>query len=238
MTCKEEKLMKKILTVLGAILCIFLFNMKAEAYQVSANVKTKRIPIGTKLELEMANPILSQNIAQGDMFTTYLTRDVRTTSAIILPKGTPIRGTIGTLIEPKMLRRPATVYLNFDHVVAPNGQQIPISAGLCEDFNLDSKGGIVGLGNYKTYVKGNWTKSGDIIKKTTKWGITSGEDLFKGGKYLVTPFAAIGGSVAGAGYLVGTTVADLFKKGNEVYIKKGQIFNILVLEPLDIPVSE
>lgn len=231
--------MKKFLAIFTALLCLGLIStIKADAYQISADVKTKRIPMGTRLELEMINPVSTSAMGQGDMFTAYLTRDVRTKTTMILPRGTVVRGNILNVIDPKRLSKAATLYLNFDHVVAPNGAQLPIVAGLCENFNLDEKGGIKGKGNYGSAVKENWSESGSIIKKSTNWGITSGEDLFHGGKYLVTPFAAIGGTVAGAGYFVGTTIADLFKKGNPVEIQKGQVFNILLLEPLDVPVTE
>ena len=232
--------MKKLFAILGFLFALFLItnNLEADAYQIQADIKTKRIPAGTKLELEMANSVLSESLSQGDMFSAYLTRDVRTVSTMILPRGTIVRGNVSKVTESKRPYRSAVLYLNFDHVVAPNGQQLPIKAGLCEDFNLTDNGGIKGGGNYGTKVKKNWSKSGAIIKKSTKWGITSGEDLFKGGKYLVTPFAAIGGTIAGAGYFVGVSVADLFKKGEDVYIQKGQVFNILLLEPLDVPVSE
>jgi len=229
--------MKKFLLSIIA-LCTFLFTSGAYAYQVSADAKTKRIPMGTKLELEMANDVVSDNVTEGDMFTAYLTRDVRTQTTMILPRGTIVRGNVVKINKQKMLSRPATLYLTFDHVVAPNGSQIPIKAGIADKYTLDEKGGIKALGGYGTEVKGNLKESGNIIKKSTKWGIKSGDDWFKGGRFLVTPFSAVGGTIAGAGYFVGTSVYDLFKKGDAVIIKKGEIFNILVLEPLDVPVSE
>ena len=231
--------MKKLIVTLGALVTLALFAIQeANAYQINANVKTKRIPMGTKIELEMANQISPNTVSVGDMFSAYLTRDVRTKTTMILPRGTVVRGNIKSVVDPKRLYRSGTVYLNFDHVVAPNGAQLPIKAGLCDTFYLDDKGGIKANGNYGSKVKQNWSKSGSIIKKSTKWGIKSGEYLFKGGKYLVTPFSAVGGTIAGAGYFVGTTVADVFKKGNQVAIPKGQIYNILLIEPLDVPVSE
>ncbi len=78
-------------------------------------------------------------------------------------------------------------------------------------------------------------KSGEIIKKSTNWGLKSGEELFTGGKYLVTPIAAVGGTIAGVGYLVGDSVMDLFRKGKNVIILKGQRFEILLLESIDVP---
>ncbi len=231
--------MKKFLLMFGVMLTLALFSVNETfAYQITADAKTKRIPLGTKLELEMAQNVLSGSVNSGDMFSAYLTRDVRTQTTMILPRGTVVRGNIANVTESKRLSRSGVLYLSFDHVVAPNGSQLPIKAGLCEDFDLDDNGGIKGGGGYGTAVKENWSKSGSIITKSTKWGISSGEDLFTGGKYLVTPFAAIGGTIAGAGYFVGTSVADLFHKGDDVCIKKGQVFNILLLESLDVPVSE
>ncbi|MCD8024984.1 MAG: hypothetical protein LUE64_05570 [Candidatus Gastranaerophilales bacterium] len=227
--------MKKFLLLFAML---FILGLRADAYQITTNAQTKRIPMGTKLELETASAISSQNVNQGDMFNAYLTRDVRTQTTMILPRGTVVRGNISGVTAPKMLSRSAVLYLNFDHVVAPNGSQLPISAGLCDNFELDDNGGIKGGGNYAASAKKNWSKSGDIIVKSTKWGISSGEDLFTGGKYLVTPFSAIGGTIAGAGYFVGMSIGDLFKKGNSVFIKKGEVFNIVLIESLDVPVSE
>ena len=228
---------KTILTIFG-ILCLLIIASRAFAYQITADVKTKRIPMGTRLEVEMAGDITTTNVNQGDMFTAYLTRDVRTTSTMILPRGTIVRGNISNIKDKRMLSRAAILYLTFDHVVAPNGSQIPIKAGIADKFNLDDKGGIKGGEGYGEAIKEDLAKAGNIIKKSTKWGIKSGDDWFKGGKYLVTPFSAIGGSIAGAGYFVGTSVADLFHKGKDVVISKGTVFNILLLDPVDVPVSE
>lgn len=230
--------MKKTLITIAAIFCAMVISSKAFAYQITADAKTKRIPMGTKLEVEMASDVTTNSVNQGDMFTAYLTRDVRTTTTMILPRGTIVRGNIANVKAKRMLSRAAVLYLSFDHVVAPNGSQLPIKAGIADNFNLDINGGIKGGEGYGEAIKEDLSEAGNIIKKSTKWGITSGENWFKGGKFLVTPFSAIGGTVAGTGYFIGTSIADLFQKGNDVVVKKGTIYNILLLEPLDVPVSE
>ena len=229
--------MKKILSAI-AVLCAFAIFDKALAYQITTDVKTKRIPMGTKLEVEMANDIKSDNLNEGDMFTAYLTRDVRTQTTMILPKGTVVRGNISKINPQKRFSRSAILYLKFDHVVAPNGSQIPIAAGLADTFKIDDNGGIKAGGGYGDAIKEDLSKSGEIIKKSTKWGIKSGDDWFKGGRFLVTPFSAFGGVIGGSGYFVGSSIADMFHKGDQVVVPKGQVFNILVLEPMDVPVSE
>ncbi len=227
--------MKKTLLILCFILA---FTSHVFAYQITAGAKTKRIPAGTKLELKMANSVSSGKVSVGDMFSAYLTRDVRTQTVMILPKGTVIRGNIVKIVEPKLLSRSGALFLNFDHVVAPNGSHIPVNAGLIGTFSLNDEGGIKGGGNYGAAVKENADKSGKIVKKAVNWGVTSGEDLFKGGKYLITPFSSVGGVFAGGGYFVGSSIGDLFHKGKSVEIPKGQVFNVVLTEPLDIPISE
>lgn len=231
--------MKKLLVIFALLIGVFTINEAYSAsYQIYANASTKRIPMGTKLELKMASNVTTETASSGDMFSAYLTRDVRTESTMILPKGTIIRGNVLKVTEAKRLYRPAVLYLNFDHVVAPNGTQIPIKAGLSGNYKLDETGGIIGGVNYGGKLKQNVSKSGNIIRHCVDWGIDSGEELFKGGKYLITPFSAVGGAFAGAGYLAGESVIDLFKKGNDVLINKDTILNILLIEPLDVPVNE
>ena len=98
--------MKKFLLFLSlfTILTAFFIN-EASAYQITADVKTKRIPLGTKLELEMAHNVSLDSANTGDMFSAYLTRDVRTPTTMILPRGTVVRGNIAKVVEPKRLSR-------------------------------------------------------------------------------------------------------------------------------------
>jgi len=228
------------ITVKKALLALFIMLsgvfFAAGAYEIKADAMTKRIPMGTTLELEAVNTITTETLSAGDMFSAYLTKDVYADGSVVLPKGTLIRGNSAKVVEAKKLSRSAVLYLNFDHIVVPSGKQLPLKAGISSNFNLTQDGGIEGGGGYGEALSENLTKSGDIIKKTAHWGVQSGEELFTGGKYLVTPFAVIGGTFAGAGYLVGDSIADLFRKGKNVIILKGQKFNILLLEPLDVPV--
>ena len=228
--------MKKLFALFGILICFTA--IKAMAYEISADAQTKRIPAGTKLEVEMAKELSSIGAYAGDSFGAYLTRDVRTQTTMILPRGTIVRGNISRVEEPKRPYKAGILYLTFDHIVAPNGAQLPIQAGVSGLLMLDEAGGVKGGVNYGGKLKQNASKSGAIIKKAVRWGIDSGEDWFHGGKYLVTPFSAVAGSFAGGGYLVGMSIADLFKKGCAVDINKGTVFEITLLQPLDVPVSE
>ncbi len=227
--------MKKIIAIFAFLMLIMFGFQNAQAYQIKADAQTKRIPMGTKLNLEAASTVTTELLRKGDMFSAYLTQDVYVDDVVVLPKGTIVRGNTADVVRKKRLSKSAILYLNFDHIVAPNGKQLPIRAGISSHMKLTNDGGIGG-GGYKEAFLENADKSGEIIAKSVDWGVNSGEELFKGGKFLVTPFAALGGTVAGAGYLIGDSIADLFRKGQTIVITKGQRFTIMLLEPLDVPI--
>ncbi len=214
-----------------------VFMLPACAYQLKADAYTQRIPRGTKLNLVMVEPITTSQIQVGDMFSARLTSDVKISGKTILPSGSLVRGTVEKYKPTARLSRSALLYLTFDHVVTPQGRQLPLSAAICSNFEILSDGAISGGGNYFDELKRNVKKSGKIITNTTKWGISSGEELFSGGRFLVTPFAAIGGTIGGGAYLVGDSIIDLFRKGHDVVIDQGIVFDIILLEPLDVPIS-
>ncbi len=69
------------------------------------------------------------------------------------------------LCPTKRLSKSAILYLNFDHIVAPNGKQLlPIRAGISSHMKLTNDGGIGG-GGYKEAFLENADKSGEIIAK-------------------------------------------------------------------------
>ena len=226
--------MKKLFSILTMI---FILTMSgAFAYQMRGNAKTHRIPRGQKLELKLIDPITTQDVQEGDIFSASLTKDIIMDGEMVLPMGSLVRGTVGHIKPTRRLSRSAVMFLTFDHVVDPTGQQLPIKAGVCSDFKILPDGSIAGGGNYGDAIKQNWSNAIGLVKKSTNWGINSGEKLFKGGKYLLTPFAAIGGVIGGTFYYIGDDIVDLFKKGNDIVINQGTIFNIMLLDNLDIPI--
>ena len=78
-------------------------------------------------------------------------------------------------------------------------------------------------------------EGGKITKNSTNYGLKAGESA-PGIQYLTTPICAIGGCLGGVGYWVGDSIADMFRKGQDVYINKGDIITVKLLNPIDIPV--
>ncbi|UKI42179.1 MAG: hypothetical protein L6V95_04170 [Candidatus Melainabacteria bacterium] len=102
--------------------------------------------------------------------------------------------------------------MKFDHIVTPNGRQLPFKGSLFNLANLTIDGGIDGGGNYFSEFKRNCKSSGEILKTTNEWGFESGEWLNGYGKIVTCPVAWVGGGIGAFGYLLGDSVADLFKK--------------------------
>ena len=227
----------KFIKILFGIICIFLITPTFAAYQLYADIDGICIPYKTKLELEAANDISTTSVAQGDIIQAYLVQDLYVNKKLVLPSRTPFRGRVSQVKYSKSLSRPAVLYINLDHLITKTGAMLPINAGIATDFGyiIKSDGSLTTNGNYFSAVKRDAKKAGNIVKRTVQWGKTSGDDLFKGAKFVFVPVAALGGSVACAGSAVYNTIADLFRHGDEIIIKKGTKFHVILLSDLDIP---
>lgn len=226
--------MKKILL---AFILVLSTVSTVLAYQIQAGTQTQRLERGTKIGLEMAESVTSTDFETGDMFTATVREDVLLEENAVLPKGSLVRGSVGKITPSKRLSKAARLSLTFDHVVTPQGRQLPIRAMLCSNFRLTPDGSITTGGNYGTALVENWNNAVEYVQKSTQWGLNAGEKLFKGATIITTPVGAIGGTVFGVGYIFYETIADLFKKGDEVLINQGEKFDIILLDYLDIPIN-
>ncbi len=218
-------------------LCMFLFQNAHAAHQLYADRDGVNIPYGTKLNLTLSHDLKSSNVVEGDMFQAYLNQDLYVNYKLILPSKTIFRGRISNVQYSKRLSRAAILYLTLDHLVTKDGEQIPINSGLAThfDYKMKKDGGLTTGGNYFTAVKKDLKNAGAIVPRTIDWGATAGDNLFTGAKIVFVPVAALGGCIACVGSSVYNTVADLFRKGDEVIIKKGEEFDIILLSNLEIP---
>ena len=223
------------LKFLGILLAMFLLVQAAVAAPFNANAKTKRIPAGTQFTLELLNQVTSTT-TEGTEFSAILVTDQKEDDDVILPSGSLVRGTVKKIVPSKRLSKGAIVYLDFDHVVTPNGRQLPLSLSVIGRSDMTVDGGITTTKGYGDAVKQKKKKKKSIAKKATQWGIDSG-DFWNGyGKILTVPTGAVGGGVGGGAYFVGDSVADLVRKGEEVNIEKGSKIEVILVDPIDVPV--
>ena len=223
------------LKLFSIILSLFLFTQTAISAPFNANAKTKRIPAGTPFSLELLNQITSTT-AEGQEFSAILVSDQKEDEDVILPSGSLVRGTVKKVIPSRRLSRGAIVYLDFDHVVTPNGRQLPLSLSVVGRTDMTVDGGITTTQCYGDAVKQNWQKTKSIAKNATQCGKESG-DFWNGyGKILTVPAGVIGGGVGGGAYFVGNSVADLIRKGQDVKIEKNSKLQVILVDPIDVPV--
>lgn len=226
--------MKRLVILALAILFVSMNISIAGTFK--ADAKTKRIAAGTQFQLEFLQPVTTSANGEGDFFTAAIKNELKTeNNVVILPQGSVVRGSVLTVKNAKRFSRGAKLYLDFDHVVTPNGRQIPLDLSVRSYDKIYYDGGLYKNLGYGEAIKENYQKGVDITKKATNYGLSVGDD-HPGLQYLTTPFCAVGGFFGGVGYWIGDSVADMFRKGKEVSIQKGDILNVQLVNPIDVPV--
>lgn len=229
-----EAYMKIKLLILTLVLLVVSNTVNALPFR--ADAKTKRIPAGTVLKLQLIDPVNTVAENAGDSFSAMLLKDETSGASVILPAGSIIRGCISKIKPVRRLSRGAVLYLDFDHVVTPNGRQLPLSLSVCNRADLTDDGGIFGSKGYGEALKKNWVRTVEITKNATQFGSDIGDEAFVGATYITTPVCAFGGVVGGGAYLVGDSIIDLFRKGDDVILKQGTVLDVTLTAPIDVPV--
>lgn len=226
----------KIKLLILALVAI-IFTNAAIATPFSADAKTKRIPAGTKLKLQLIDSVNTIAGYEGASFSAMLLDDQTSGTSVILPAGSVVRGYIKQIKPTRRLSRGAVVYLDFDHVVTPNGRQLPLSMSIYNRCDLTLDGGIYGSKGYGDTIKKNWAKTVEITKNSTQFGSDIGDQAFTGATYITTPICAVGGAFGGGIYFTGDSIIDLFRKGEDVILNQGTILDVMLSYPIDVPLN-
>jgi hypothetical protein len=219
---------------LTIILSMFLFAQSVMAGPLSGNAKTKRIPAGTAFQLQLTNPVSTYN-SEGSEFTAILLNDETADTDVILPMGSLVRGTIKKVEQAKRFSKGAILYLDFDHVVTPNGRQVPLSMSVVGRTDLTYDGGIAGSQGYKEALKENWQTTKEITSSATEWGGDVFDDVPVADQ-IMTGVGAVGGAIGGGAYYAYDFFADMVKKGKDVTLQKGDVLNVILVDPIDVPI--
>lgn len=208
--------------------CVYAGTFKADA-------KTKRIPAGTLFTLEFLQPVGTFSGAMGDSFVATIKNEQTSDTGVVIPSGTVVRGSINEVKTSKRFSRGAKLYLDFDHIVTPTGRQIPLDMAVCQFDKIYYDGGLYKNLGYGEAVKTNYNHGIEIAKNSTNYGLKV-KDSAPGMQYITTPFCAVGGAIGGIGYIIGDSIADMFRKGQEVNINAGDCITVKLVNPIDIPV--
>lgn len=223
--------------LLAILMTILISTQMVIAAPFNANAKTKRIPAGTKLTIEMLSPVTTTTNLAGADFSAMLLTEQTADNDVILPMGSVVRGNIKYIEPAKRMSKGAILYLDFDHVVTPNGRQLPLTFNIVGRTDLTYDGGITTTKGYLDAWKQTCKRSAKITRDSIAWGKDVGEGYWDGNmKYLTIPVGAIGGVIGTAGYFVYDSIADMIRKGKDVTINKGEVIQVILIDPIDVPV--
>ncbi len=227
----------KIKLLISTLITMLILNSMVIAAPFTADAKTKRIPAGTKLKLRLIDPVNTVSGYEGASFNAMLLNDQTSGTSIILPAGSIVRGYIKRIKPTRLLSRGAIIYLDFDHVVTPNGRQLPLSMSVFNRNDLTMDGGIYGSKGYADALKKNWEITVEITKNSAEFGSEIGDQAFTGANYITTPICALGGAFGGGLYFLSDSIIDLFRKGDDVMLNQGTTLDVMLSYPIDVPIN-
>ena len=231
--------MKKLLSSLLSLVIVCSMSVSAAVVnkQINANIKTKKVPVGTTIKLKVLNPVSSANASVGDQFDLMVVENIKVNNSVVIPKGSVVRGSLEEVHPSKMLYKGGMVRLYFDHIVSSTGKQVPFYAGISNNPNTTCDGALSTKTNYMTALNKTAQTTKSIVTTPTSWAWEKGEDLGNGAaKDVFAPVTAIVSAPVAGIYFVGDAIADVFKKGQNFSINQGETLEVQLLKPLDMPV--
>ncbi len=167
--------------------------------------------------------VLDSNLNfEGDEFFAEVTGDVKGGKGIIIPKGTIAHGKILQKTEAKRLGRPASISLDFDYLITPDGREIPIEGRMSTKMHPVTQAAKIAVQDVGYTVAGG--ALGGIM--ALNWlGI---EAAIASNGYTLAGGAAVGGAI-------GLGMA-LIRKGNDVLIAPGDEIRIKINKSVSLPV--
>lgn len=232
--------MKKQFITLFILLTFLLTNLAAVADTVlQGGVETSE-QIKKELESELftgkvetidrsdiihmtVSQVLDSNInIEGDEFFAEVVNDVKGDSGVLIPKGSYAHGKIFETTEAKRMGRPATISLDFDYIITPDGREIPIEGKMstklhpvastakivAQDVGYTVAGGAVG-----GFLALNWLGLEAAIASQG--------------------YTLAGGAAAGG--IIGLGMA-LTRKGHDVLIAPGDEIKVKINTKVSLPV--
>ncbi len=205
---------------------------------IQADIKSERVPAGTTFKLRMETPVNSYNTTQGDTFRATLIEDIRIGTKVVIPTGTIVRGTSGEVKKNSYFSSGGWLVLLFDHIVTPMGKQIPLNVKISNAKYLTQKGTLSAGGGYMNAVGNSMENGTEFLAASTEYGLKAGKDLLNGFPLIITvPLGASVGLLGGAGIFTVESVVAMFKKGDNVRINPNDVIEVILKDPIDVPLN-
>ena len=167
--------------------------------------------------------VLDSNInIEGDEFFAEVVNDVEGESGVIIPKGTFAHGRISKTTEAKRMGRSASLSLDFDYLITPDGREIPIEGKMSTKLHPVAETSKIIAQDV------GYTLAGGAIGGLMALNWLGLEAAIASQGYTIAGGAAVGGAL-GLG-------AALIRKGNEVLIAPGDEIKVKINTSVPLPV--
>lgn len=204
------------------ILTILLASFTASAWAQD----TVLLPQGTRLSLQLNDPLSTKLNKEGDSFTARVITPVYDRDTVVIPKGSLITGNVSRVLRPGRFQGKAVMNLLFHSVQIPGiPGSLPVVASL---VRLDPEGNA-GAGP-ENAVSGKGSKGRDTVRVASPALLGAGIGALVGGGK---------GSAVGAGIGVAAGITSILAtRGKDLEVRRGSTMDITLDRPLAIPLAE
>lgn len=218
-SCKNKRMKRR--REYGAI-PVLLFVLLAQAgTQAAADAV---VPEGTRITLQLNNPLSTSKSVEGDSFTAFVMTPLYQGDQLVIPKGSVVTGSISRILRPGRFKGKALMNLLFQSINIPGRGELQIVASLAR---VDPEGnkGIRAEGT----VQGEGSEGRDVGKVLKPGLAGAGIGTLAGG-----------GKGAGIGAGVGAAIglATVFgTRGKDLEFRRGSTMDISLDRPLVVPLE-
>lgn len=165
----------------------------------------------------------------GDTITASLIEPIYAEGRMVFPKGTEFRGQITGVDQAKRLQRRGSIFIVFDRVVMPWGEEpVSVQVTAIDDWNENEKArgdsnGKIKAGRQGDRTLGNMGRGGVVGAGGSLIALMFGGAAGAGGRTL--------SGLSGAGIAAGAISGLLLTKGGEVRSSPGAILRIKFAKP-------
>ncbi|MBI1745433.1 MAG: hypothetical protein HYR55_02465 [Acidobacteria bacterium] len=182
---------------------------------------------GTPIRTRIDQALSTKTALRGDRFTAKVILPVvGNDNLVVIPSGSTVRGTVGTVQRPGRIMGRAELNLRFESVVLPDGTEESLVATLT---NLDRTGGKARIADGEGTVHGEKSVGRDTAVIAGASGIGAAIGAIAGGGKGVAIGAGTGGLIALAGVLA--------TRGKDIELPSGTEIEIQLERPLTLPVA-
>jgi len=178
---------------------------------------------GTRISLQLNDPLSTKLNNEGDTFTATVTAPVYLKDRLIIPKGSIITGSISRVLRPGRFKGKAVMNLLFSSIRLPGAAaSLPIVASLAR-VDQEGNAGVRGEGT----IAGVDSKGKDVAKVAAPTLTGAGIGAIVDGGHGAAIGAGIGAAVGLATVLAG--------RGKDLELRRGSTMDIVLDRPLAIP---